>query len=791
MADLQPQPAGLLAKVGNFFRGTPAKREKAKTDSANEATLKELRQRFTYARDQWRDIYTEGAIDKRYVSGDPWDDQDRQMRRAAGRPCLTLDELGQYVNQSINDIRQHKRAIQVTPLGNGADDKTANLRANRIRQIEYRSNAQQAYTTMFENTVQGSYGFLRVNARYLTTVGQRFNQELIIDPIMNPDLVTIDPDIVQPDGSDMRYAFIRESWPIEEFKRRFPKASIQNFDRDLINAHPDWLSESRIQIAEYWTIESKDRTLLALEMPNGQGALEVYQDDLKALGAEDARILDERVVAVPTVVQYLTNGLEILDRHEWFPERIGAHGKKIRGATAIPIVCCFGKILYVDDGDGPKRKILSLIRLAREPFLLYCFTRTSQMEIVGRSTKNPVWAYEGQLTPKQLNEVAKSVHEPVAALLANATTPATGAQVLPLPVPNQLEPPVQALEVLAEACRRAIQAAIGTSPLPTQAQKSNQKSGVALQRIEDSQQRGSYHFVDHYENAITRTGFLLNELVPHVDDAPGFIAVRTPADETSLVHVNAPNGLDPKTKQPSINTAVGDHDITLSTGPAANSEREAASDFADTLVQNPAMAPILPLAVKLKNLGPIGDQMVKVLKAMLPPQIAAAYDDTPDGAIPAEVKARMGQLEQENQALKQQIATDSAKATIDGQFMLQKTDKDNATKIEVAKLNLQSNISAAALKSQDAGKDRDVQIAETLIGAEKEARLLAQEHAHDAATQGTAHAHEAVMAHHDRAHDVALGQVKHDQAKDLADQGQGHALETLAAQPTETETPNG
>jgi hypothetical protein len=107
--------------------------------------LEEINERFKYASDEWRDIQSEGAIDMRYIAGDPWDPQERRAREDACRPILSLDELNQYVNQLINEIRQHKRAIQVTPIGTGADDDSARLRADLIRQIEYRSNAQREH----------------------------------------------------------------------------------------------------------------------------------------------------------------------------------------------------------------------------------------------------------------------------------------------------------------------------------------------------------------------------------------------------------------------------------------------------------------------------------------------------------------------------------------------------------------------------------------------------------------------------------------------------------------------
>ena len=136
----------------------------ARTD---DDVLEELKERYVDATAQWHDIRREGATDMRAVAGDPWDPKDRQAREDAGRPCLSLDELGQYTNQVINDVRSNARGITVSPKGAGANDLTAKFRQGKIRDIEYQSNAQQAYTTMLENAVQRGYGFLRIKAQAL------------------------------------------------------------------------------------------------------------------------------------------------------------------------------------------------------------------------------------------------------------------------------------------------------------------------------------------------------------------------------------------------------------------------------------------------------------------------------------------------------------------------------------------------------------------------------------------------------------------------------------------------
>src|ERR1700730_15843164 len=105
---------------------------------ATTPTPKEIRQAYKDYREEWKDNYDEGAVDMRYLSGDPWDPADKQARKKAGRPCLSLDEINQFINQYCNNLRQQKIAVKITPEGDGAEDEDAKNRAHLIRGIEYK-----------------------------------------------------------------------------------------------------------------------------------------------------------------------------------------------------------------------------------------------------------------------------------------------------------------------------------------------------------------------------------------------------------------------------------------------------------------------------------------------------------------------------------------------------------------------------------------------------------------------------------------------------------------------------
>src|SRR5262247_2403107 len=116
----------------------------ARRQSARSANLEEIRERRKYATDQWHDIREEAKKDVLCCAGKVWEAMDPggvTQREDAKRPMLNMDELGQYHNQVINDLRANPRGIKFSPTGNGANDQGAEFYQNKTREIEYRSTA--------------------------------------------------------------------------------------------------------------------------------------------------------------------------------------------------------------------------------------------------------------------------------------------------------------------------------------------------------------------------------------------------------------------------------------------------------------------------------------------------------------------------------------------------------------------------------------------------------------------------------------------------------------------------
>jgi hypothetical protein len=419
-----------------------------------------------------------------------------------------------------------------------------------------------------------------------------------------------------------------------------------------------------------------------------------------------------------SICQYVTNGLEILDKTPWL-------GKW------IPIIPVFGKEIWVDRGDGSKRELISMVRLARDPFMLYCYYRTCQAEVVGMTPKTPFIGYEGQF---DTNTDWANIHKlPVAYAEVKAMMDATGSAVLPIPQRQMFEPPIQALELGAEAARRAIQAAMGISPLPTQAQRQNEKSGVALQRIESSQQKGSFHFVDNFKMAMENSGRQMNFLIKKIMDTSRDVGMRNDDETYEVRRINDPE------HQNNIDLGEDDdHDLTITTGPKYDTQRQEAADYIEALVGTPLFPLVADLATKLKNLGPLGDQ---IAERLVPPQFASKGED--GKPLPPEAMAKIQELTQQLQ-VRDQAGSEMSRELQKYEAGFQVKQLEAQNKMELAKLAARTKIIEAMIAAKSKADA-------TLAVAEAEHELAQLDASHDAMMKGLEHAHEHDVIDHQAA----------------------------------------
>lgn len=678
----------------------PVRREDA-VGGKDAELLKDIRDDFQYFRDYWSDNHDEAKTDLKFVAGDPWDVDARNEREDNNRPVLSPDELGQYLNATINNLRQNKRAIKVNPTGSGATDQLAESRSAIIKGIEYKSNAQSAYTNAFENAINCGMGFFRVTTKIIGKEGEVTPWIKIIE---NPLSVLLDPNAKEADFCDQKRCFVMNIIRKRDFIKQYPKAQKRSFEAEDVKTAPDWFIAENILVAEYWRIDGYDE--------NGEGG---------------------------KVTQYITNGLEILEENAW-------------PGSWIPIIAVTGKKMLVPTGSEIKIMYASMIRMARGPQKMLAYIASQEAEEFGMAPRAPFVGYVGQFETDNdawttLNKVPRSFVQ------ADPIVDAATGSILPLPSRPQFTPNAQAYEIAKESWRRSIQAAMGITPLPTAAQRQNEKSGVALDKIQSQQAIGSFHFTDNFDRAIENAGRQVNELITLVMDTPRSVGVRQPDDSHDMIHI-VPKGTQPPQPEPgqppispdsTFDPQTGDFDVTISTGMSYQSQRAQASDFVDTLLSELPNLPISPeqkatllaKAITLKDIGPIGDEMAKIIDPQgdgdpVPPQAQQAIAQLQQhlkliNAAAQQYEQQIQQLQAEKQGKIVEQQGKLAQIAAQSQADMALEDKKLLAQITIAEINTKAQNVA------DREADR----------REFEAQMHTQ--AHEIASQKDQQAHDADM----------------------------------------------
>jgi hypothetical protein len=671
------------------------------TQTGDEALLQKIRERYRYASEAWEEVRKERQIDMRYICGDPWTPEDRKARVDTGRPCINHDELNSFVNVAVNQLRQNKRGIKIEPRGNGASDKTAEFRQDLARTIEYRSKAQDIYSKSGQDMLEGSYGFFRMSRKYVLDDPadddpHAFDQEILIKPIPNPDSVLYDPNCKEADWSDAQWCFVVEPISKEDFKRRYPNAEKTDFTVEDMRVAKDWVQDKTILVAEYWEVEITPSTLTKGKR--------------------------KRQVERKRVVQIITNGVEVLDRIE-------------QPGTEIPIPAMIGLERYVDEGSGPKRKLFSLARLARDPQMSLAYLCSQEMEEAGQTPKVPVIGYVGQFeTDADAWEVLNKV--PRAFIQVDPVPdPMNPTQVLPLPQWKQFTPNFQEYEIAKDSCRRAIQSAMGISALPTAAQRDNEKSGIALDRIKTEEAIGSYHFTAGYDRAIARAGRIIDSWTKPVYDNEREMGLQKADDSRRVVTINTAEPY-PNEKGEYEHFPIGEeeHDVTVSTGPSNQSQREAVGEFLDNLIANlpkmpvppPQAAKLLAMAIKMKDLGPRGDQMAEIIDP------SANGDQSAQLQQMQQQAQQQGVVMQQMQAELQKLQLERAGHVVDNQF-----------KMALEKMKIEAQTASAEIQTKAQNLEERMKFVEDLW-------QQLHDQAHQAGMQAVDQQHEADQAERTR-----------------------------------------
>ena len=622
-----------------------------------------------------------------------WPEAIRKQREADGRPCLTIDKLGPVIRQVVNDSRQNKPSIKVHPVDSDGDPETAEVINGLIRNIEYTSNADVSYDTAVECAVGGGFGYIRVGLDY--AYDDSFDLDIKIERVPNPLAVYPDPHSTAADSSDWNVAFVVDKMTREAFKAEYPKATVTDWDSDAWNDAGDWLDSEGVLVAEWWTRELYEKTIVKTTDGKIYDEKDLTEDEDLAFGIQTGLIqlaTDKqgqpvrRVTKCYRVIQRIMTGAEILSEREW-------PGKY------IPIIPVYGDEFWIDG----KRYLRSLINGAKDAQQMLNFWRTSGTELVALAPRVPWIGKKGQFDHDQERWQTANVK-------SHSYLEYTGD------MPPQRQPLDSG--VAAGSMQEALNASDDIKSITgiydaSLGARSNETSGKAIMARQREGDVSTFHFIDNLARAIRHTGRVIIDLIPHVYNAPRVVRVIGEDGSQKPVQVNQPTPkIDKDSEQPEVDEmgevvmamhdlSAGKYDLTVSTGPSFTTQRQETAEQMMMLIQSyPAAAPLIG-DILVKSLDWKGaDEIAERLKKMLPAQVTGAP------AIPPEVqkaieegKQKLQEQEQEIQRLK--AGEQAAMAKIEAERTSKMAALQNDQQIAAAEISSKESIAMMEIASRE------------------------------------------------------------------------------------------
>lgn len=648
---------------------------------------REMEQEFLKtARDRWeasnkffQPIYEKATEDLEFLVGDQWIEEIKKQRELAKRPCLTMNRLWPYVHQVTNEQRQNRPSIQVNPVDSGADVETARIKQGLIRHIEYNSNADSAYTTAFFYASSASIGFFRILTDYVNPLS--FEQEIYVVEIDDPASVRFDPASKTPDGSDANWAFVFSDMPREEFERLYPGAKgEQGFDWDTWQKEaPDWFEGKKVRVAEYFYKDQTADTLLLL--PDGETVLKS-----KATEAQIASAKDERDT-IRTIVKWAKiTGTKILEETVWPDE-------------AIPVIPVYGDKVIVKG----EQHLSGIIRFAKDPARQYNFMQTLGAETIGLSAKAPYIAAEGQIEPfKKEWEQANTSNQ---AVLRYKPTTLEG-HLVGAPQRNAYEPPVQAISHYMMQAVDDLKATTGIFD-PSLGNREQAQSGVAISRLQNQSGTANYHYLDNLSKSLRQAGRILLRLTGKIYDTARTIRIIGEDGKQSLVKIN--QDFEEKGKRLRYDMNAGTYDVTISTGPGYQTQRQEAQAFLERVIQaRPDLMTIAGDLVMRMQDSPMAGEIADRIEKTLPPELRPEKEGEPAPVqIPPEIQQKLAQAEQIIPAMQQQMQA------VAGQ--MQQLEQQN----QMLTMQLKNKETENQIKGMEAASDAQIEQQKLVLDEQK------------------------------------------------------------------------
>lgn len=651
-----------------------------------------------------------------------WSEQARNERKGTSvggiaipaRPCLAVPKTEQPIRIVLNQMQAAHLGVNIHPISEDAEDDTAEVMQDLYRTIERDSNAQQARYWAYDRSTRAGRGWYRVNTQYDDQSDNDFDQKITIERILYQSAVVMDPSATKADCSDAQWAFLTAWVPLEQFKRRWPKANLtelvegsdglQLTPEAICKQTPEWVrmdgDKRSIQVAEYWCKHYKSEPIESKD-----GKKKRSRDKVKLMWYILAPGGD--------------GGLEVVEETEW-------------NGPDIPLIPSIGNELQPFD---EKRRIFGMYRPMRDSAQIFNYAATTLVERTAMEPKAPFVVDIKQVEGfEDIWKQANTRNFPY--LPYNRSIDGGGQQS---PPPGRVEVNTSAMGpsvLLLQQADEFIQSASATpDPVLGKGNTKNQ-SGKAIAALQGQSEASTSNYLGNFAQiTLMYEAKVVLGMMKRVYDRPGRIArlVNIQGDVRPVM-LNAPFTMDMNTGRPKrvvqppqipgmsasmppgmpgapsgtaqtkpkyYDLTKGIYGVSVTVGKSFQTRLEQGSEqIGQFMEQDPELAVILaPLFLKYQDWPGSKEaaDLAKEYRDKKFPGIGTPKDglESPE-QLQAKLKAAENQMQQMQQAgaeLQKQLETEQLKnqtilekAKMDADKTLQKTSMDNETRIIVAQI---------------------------------------------------------------------------------------------------------
>jgi len=594
-------------------------------DNDYDPRIDEARQFLKFCNDADTMNRQEALEDLKFVGGDQWPVELQNSRNLESRPVITINKLDGYCRQVSNQQRQQRPRIKVHATNTHEQMVEAEIIQGLVRHVEVNSNADHAYDNGFDYAVRMGWGFMRVRTDYVSP--DSFDQEIYIDPVDNPFTVYFDPNSVAPDGSDAERCLITTMVPKTEFRKMYPEADdggTSFTQRGTGDSQSEWITKEDIRLAEYYYTVREKATLYLLS--DGTSTFADDKDFFNRLDVAGISIIDKRESHKKTIKYCKLTGVEVIEEGVW-PSKY------------LPIVPIYGRHIVISD----KRHKFGMVRYAKDPQRMYNFWQTSITESVALAPKAKWLMAEGQDEGHENDWAQANIKS--FPLLRYKQTDIDGR---PAPAPTRLqpEPPPAGVMAAAAGVNEDIKVMMGIFD-PAQLRQGN-ISGKALNGQQQQVDLTNFDYYDNLTRSIAQVGKIILDLIPKIYDTQRVLRIIGEDGKPELVTMNERDALGNILKN---NTAVGQYDVVMETGPGYNSKRQEAVDsMMQLLGADPALMQTAGDLI-FRNMDFPGADIIADRLATLNP--LAQIDEHSD--IPPQVQMQLAQAQKQVKDMQQQM----------------------------------------------------------------------------------------------------------------------------------------